>query len=180
MAPQKAVAKNYHSVPLPQAPDALELDQIEWGTRLNGPKMESTSRPGSGWQTPQTPNDLEMSRPPSPRNQEQDGVDVTQRFSDPPMNRFRMTSVSLLNFANGLTDSAPGALIPYMEKCVQQFQSKEVQLLILLQELRHWIRSGVSHFRHERPRIYCGCIFCRCLTGLAREVCIYSVYFYFI
>lgn len=30
-----------------------------------------------------------------------------------------MTSVSLLNFANGLSDSAPGALIPYMEKFVQ-------------------------------------------------------------
>lgn len=115
IAPQKAVAKNYHSVPLPQAPDAIELDKIEWGTKLNGPRPEPKSRSNSGWQTPQTPNDIEMSRPATPGH---NGVDVVQSFSNPPMNRFRMTSVSLLNFANGLSDSAPGALIPYMEKSV--------------------------------------------------------------
>lgn len=121
IAPQKAVAKHYHSVPLPHAPDTLELDNIEWGARLNGPKPEPKSPSRSGRQTPQTPNDIEMSRPASPRNQEgqeEDGVDVVQTILNPPMNRFRMASVSLLNFANGLSDSAPGALIPYMEKYV--------------------------------------------------------------
>jgi len=34
------------------------------------------------------------------------------------MNRFRVLSVCLLNFGNGLSDSAPGALIPYIEKFV--------------------------------------------------------------
>lgn len=114
--PQKAVAKTYHSVPLPSAPHAHELDNIEWGARFNGPGTESKTRSGSGYQTPQTPNDVEMSRPPSPGLNEHDGVDTMQSFSNPPMNRFRMTSVSLLNFSNGLNDSAPGALIPYIEK----------------------------------------------------------------
>lgn len=36
---------------------------------------------------------------------------------DPYMNRFRLLSICLMNFGNGLNDSAPGALIPYMEKC---------------------------------------------------------------
>jgi len=35
IAPQKAVPKTYHSVPLPQAPDALELDTLEWGRQLS-------------------------------------------------------------------------------------------------------------------------------------------------
>jgi len=35
IAPQKAVPKTYHSIPLPQAPDALELDTLEWGGKLS-------------------------------------------------------------------------------------------------------------------------------------------------
>jgi hypothetical protein len=116
IAPQKAVAKSYHAVPLPNAPDVLGLDNIEWGARLNGPGRESKSQPGSGYQTPKTPNYLEMSTPPSPITHDEDVVDAMQSFSNPPMNRFRMASSSLLNFSNGLSDSAPGALIPYIEK----------------------------------------------------------------
>jgi len=57
-----------------------------------------------------------MSRPASPTTNENDGVDALQSFASPPMNRFRMLSVCLINFGNGLSDSAPGALIPYIEK----------------------------------------------------------------
>jgi hypothetical protein len=46
-----------------------------------------------------------------------------QSFSNPPMNRFRMLSVCLMNFGNGLSDSAPGALIPYIEKYVPSLLS---------------------------------------------------------
>lgn len=116
IAPQKAVAKSYHAVPLPNAPDVVELDNIEWGAKFNSPKNVSKSQPGSGYQTPQTPNDIEISRPLSPASNNRDGVDITQSFSNPPMNRFRMVSSSLLIFSNGLSDSAPGALIPYIEK----------------------------------------------------------------
>ena len=114
IAPQKAAAREY----LPQAgkaPDPLELDSLHWGAKLNGPSESGTATP-SGYQTPIVPNDLEMSRPPSPATNENDGVDALQSFASPPMNRFRMLSVCLLNFGNGMSDSAPGALIPYMEK----------------------------------------------------------------
>jgi hypothetical protein len=117
IAPQKVFERTYHSVPLPQGPDAIELDNLQWGARLNRPRGESESVTPSGTQTPRRGNDLEMSRSASPVN-EQDGVDAMQSFSNPPMNRFRMLSVCLMNFGNGLSDSAPGALIPYIEKSV--------------------------------------------------------------
>lgn len=108
IAPQKALPRVYHSVPQP-----LELDNLQWGAKLNGPSGSGTNTP-PGYQTPRVPTDLEMSRPATPT--EQDGVDALQSFSNPPMNRFRMLSVCLMNFGNGLNDSAPGALIPYIEK----------------------------------------------------------------
>ena len=68
----------------------------------------------SGAQTPKTPNDVEMSRPPSPVAD--DAADVVQTLNNPPMNKLRLLSCCLMCLANGLNDSAPGALIPYMER----------------------------------------------------------------
>lgn len=115
IAPQKAFERTYHSVPLPEEPHTIELDNLQCGRPLNGPRRESGYAAPSGTETP-IATDLEMSRPTTPIDAEQDGVDTVQSFSNPPMNRFRMTSVCLLNFSNGLNDSAPGALIPYIEK----------------------------------------------------------------
>ena len=113
--PQKAHAKTYHSVPTPRQED---VDDIQWGAKLTGPPQmeESQSRPNNN-----NDHDLEMSRPGTPVDAQEDegnGFGIVQSFSNPPMNRFRMTTVCLLNFAGGFNDSAPGALIPYMEKYV--------------------------------------------------------------
>jgi hypothetical protein len=59
--------------------------------------------------------DLEMSRPVSP-DPAADAVDTVMSMWDPFMNRFRLLSLCLCNLGNGLSDSAAGALIPYMEK----------------------------------------------------------------
>jgi hypothetical protein len=59
--------------------------------------------------------DLERSRPASPAL-EVDVVEVVPSVWDPYMNRFRLLAVCLSNFGNALSDSAAGALIPYMEK----------------------------------------------------------------
>lgn len=107
--PSRAFPKDYHSIPLPRSQDDIELENIQWGGR-------SINHPASGAQTPRTPNDLEMSRPVSPILDGPDSVDALQSFSNPPMNRFRMVGVSLMNLGNGLSDAAPGALIPYIEK----------------------------------------------------------------
>ena len=96
-----------HSKPFP-APSPLELDDFEFGQRYNGPR--------SGTQTPATPylseGDL-LSRPSSPRNGE--AVGVVASWSNPPMTKWRVLCACLTYFASGLTDGAPGALIPYIE-----------------------------------------------------------------
>lgn len=109
-APAKAFPRVYHS-----APDAIELDSVQWGAKLNGPSVPGTP---SGTQTPRNPLDLEMSSPGTPHNETEESVNAIQSFSNPPINRYRMLAVCLLNLGNGLNDSAPGALIPYMEKQV--------------------------------------------------------------
>ena len=59
---------------------------------------------------------MEMSRPPSPAH---DTFDVLQTLTNPPINKWRVLSCALSNFGGGLNDSAPGALIPYLEKDYQ-------------------------------------------------------------
>lgn len=117
IAPQKVFERTYHSIPLPEGPHAIELDNIQWGPK-NAPRGESGYNTPSGAQTPGLTEitDLEMSRPASAHGNDPAGVDIVQTFSNPPMNRFRMLSVCLMLFGNGLGDSAPGALIPYIEK----------------------------------------------------------------
>lgn len=41
---------------------------------------------------------------------------ILPSISKPAINKYRLLSVSLISFAGGLNDSAPGALIPYIEK----------------------------------------------------------------
>ncbi|KAG0652901.1 hypothetical protein D0Z07_0436 [Hyphodiscus hymeniophilus] len=114
-APQKAHERIYHSVPLPQGQNAIELDYFQGGPKPNGPRGESGYNTPSGTRTPGVA-DLEMSSPTTPIEHEQAGVDIVQSFSNPPMNRFRMLAICLMLFGNGMMDSAPGALIPYIEK----------------------------------------------------------------
>jgi hypothetical protein len=59
--------------------------------------------------------DLEMSRPVSP-DPAPDAVDAVMSVWNPFMNRFRLLSLCLCSLGDGLSDSAAGALIPYMEK----------------------------------------------------------------
>ncbi|KAF2180048.1 MFS general substrate transporter [Zopfia rhizophila CBS 207.26] len=102
-----------------EAPTSIELDQFTFGKRYNGP-IESGPQPSgevpSGVQSPimpMTPNELEMSRPPSPKRDE--AVSLMQSWNDPPMNKWRVLCCCLIYFGNGFNDAAPGALIPYME-----------------------------------------------------------------
>ncbi|KAF2728967.1 MFS general substrate transporter [Polyplosphaeria fusca] len=61
-----------------------------------------------------TPNELEMSRPPTPKRDE--AIAQTQRWNSPSINKWRLLSCCLTYFVNGISDSATGALIPYMEE----------------------------------------------------------------
>ncbi|KAF2268829.1 MFS general substrate transporter [Lojkania enalia] len=63
--------------------------------------------------TPKSPNELENSRLPSPRREE--AVNMMQSWNNPPMNKWRILCCCFIYFGNGINDSVPGALIPYME-----------------------------------------------------------------
>jgi hypothetical protein len=108
-APAKAVPRVYRS--MPQKEQSIELQRAR---QLEiDPARSGTATPGDQI------GDLEMSHAPSPTITA-DGVEVEVLPSiwDPYMNRFRFLSTCLMNFQNGLNDSAPGALIPYMETYV--------------------------------------------------------------
>ncbi|KAI0521307.1 major facilitator superfamily transporter [Xylaria bambusicola] len=106
-APQRAVARTYPAVP--QQNNDIELR----------PLARPSARPSVSGVT--TPRDLEMSVPNTPGAGEQpddplNAFEVLPGISDPPMNRFRLAVCCTQNLLMGLVDSAPGALIPYIEK----------------------------------------------------------------
>src|SRR3569833_328129 len=98
----RAIARTYQAVP--QRGVSIELE------RLQQPTSHSRT---SSVTTPVDTADLERSRPSSPAPE---SVQVVPSVWDPHKNRLRFLAVCLMNFGNGMNDSAPGALIPYMEK----------------------------------------------------------------
>jgi fucose permease len=98
------------------ATSPLELDEFAWGggyTGLETP-LEGAQTPYSGTQTPRWNNDLSISRPPTPRGE--DVIGIAPRWSNPPMNKWRVLSCCLVLFGNGMNDSAAGALLPSIER----------------------------------------------------------------
>ncbi|MCJ1369073.1 hypothetical protein MMC20_000281 [Loxospora ochrophaea] len=107
-SPSPALRRNSNAAVIP--PISHELEELSSKSHPSVPSEPSTP---NGNQTPITPSELEMSRPPTPRAR--DAADVVQSLSNPPKNKWRLLSACLMSFGNGLNDSAPGALIPYME-----------------------------------------------------------------
>jgi MFS family permease len=112
-------AKIHHQ----RGPSIEELDAIElpdYG-KLNknsdrkGAIDTTLEQTSTRWtpRTHHTPSGLEASEPPTPTQ-----VDVSRivpSFFDPPMNKYRVLAACLIYFGNGMNDSAPGALLPYIE-----------------------------------------------------------------
>ncbi|KAL1967894.1 hypothetical protein VTN77DRAFT_2311 [Rasamsonia byssochlamydoides] len=106
------------------SPSDLELNELQnyWGKFSSREPSYYSSLPSSGTQTPITPpsSDVEwspVSTPASPRGGAAAGTaDLVQTVTNPPRNRWRLLSACMMYFANAMNDSAPGALIPYMEK----------------------------------------------------------------
>lgn len=103
--PAKAVQRTYPGAPL--SDNYFELE------RLPASHGGHASEPASP--APET-DDLEMSRPPSPSATAGDVAGIMPSMWDPYMNRYRVLAVCLANLCGALNDSAPGALIPFMEK----------------------------------------------------------------
>jgi hypothetical protein len=114
--------------PTNSAPSLSELDAIDlpdYGltgatlvTEIKQPEATYSSNGSippsiTAVSTSKTPAELEQSQPPTPQGH--DAVDLVPTFWYPRMNRWRYVAACLEYFANGLNDSAPGALIPYIE-----------------------------------------------------------------
>lgn len=97
-------------------PTEDELDELQWGRKLNGPSGHPPVQAKSTSErvTPETPRELEQSYPPTPS--EDHVVDPIMSASNPSMNKWRLAANCLMFFNHGINDSAPGALIPYMEQ----------------------------------------------------------------
>lgn len=120
LRPQKSVTKTYPAVP--------SLSRRDDGTSIEMSRMaRPATHTGEGHygehhnSYPATPVDLEMSRPASPvtvvsQRAVDDGTEALQNMWDPYMNRFRLLSACLINLVNGMSDSASGPLLPYMER----------------------------------------------------------------
>lgn len=104
-APAKTVSRTYPGAS--HKPASIELQRLPTNGANNGPP--------TGPPTPTDERDLEMSRPPTP-SASVDAVDAMPSVWSPYMNRFRLPAMCLASLGNGLSDSAAGALIPYMEK----------------------------------------------------------------
>ncbi|RHZ73932.1 hypothetical protein CDV55_102559 [Aspergillus turcosus] len=93
-----------------RTPSEYELDHMRESRQAHA------SRPSTGVDTPitpVTPSELE-SLPGSPAA---DGaIDPLPNPTSSAITRWRLLSACMMNVANGLNDSGPGALIPYIEK----------------------------------------------------------------
>lgn len=106
-APRRVVQRTYPGAPTQEnASIAIHSPPGHGGEYIpNTPRTEATA------------DDLEMRRPASP-GPTADAVDAVMSVWDPSMNRFRLLSLCLCSLGDGLSDSAAGALIPYMETYV--------------------------------------------------------------
>lgn len=130
--PQRTVTKTYPAVPAlsrrESPPPSIELARISRPATYaagGGCYDDHPHYHSSGSATP-VDLDLEMSRPASPvaasrrhlHEPRDEGVEALQNVWDPYMNRFRLLSACCMNLMNGMSDSASGPLLPYMERYV--------------------------------------------------------------
>ncbi|QKX58540.1 uncharacterized protein TRUGW13939_05665 [Talaromyces rugulosus] len=94
-------------------PSEYELHQLH---RSKSPRVGEVQEPSRASQ-PQPDLEGSPSAPRSPNVEhfEPATAELVPSLSNPPRNRWRFASACLMFLANGMNDSAPGALIPYME-----------------------------------------------------------------
>jgi fucose permease len=108
--PPAAVQKNNQNIA--QLPSDHELNEIP---PKKSPRLPSelVTQPPTGSPSP-TPSVLENHSPDA--NEDGAAEWAPDRTSTPWKTKWRLLSCCLINLANGMNDSAPGALIPYIEK----------------------------------------------------------------
>jgi fucose permease len=115
---QRAVQSVEHS------PSPLELDQLQWGVLYTGPSdpealpgianpIDEITHPQSN---PETPAAIDITQIQAFQEEIESNVPQSWSYAS---NKWRVLSCCVLLFNNGMSDSAPGALLPYMEKHYQ-------------------------------------------------------------
>lgn len=113
ISPRPAVPRSSRSMP------RSDNDHIE---TINLHRLPSTPQDGTSTTGPEGSKSLNADGGPSRDVEESAGdpvggyFDALPSLSDSPMNKYRLMTCCLINFTGGLTDAAPGALIPYMEE----------------------------------------------------------------
>lgn len=120
------------------SPTAIELDALTFGTRYNGPAAES--EPGIAIAQPGDYAEIEpLSR----------AVEVTQSLTNPARNRWRFVSACTMLVQMGLNDSAPGALIPYLER-YYAIDYATVSLIFVANAIGFILAACVTNRLHTR------------------------------
>jgi fucose permease len=109
---------------LQKAQTGLEMANLNFDTRPNGQAhgVSPPATPPPGAHNPLTPHELESvpPRPPTPISRSSSSlsrpsVAVSPSLKSPPRNMSRFINACLISIVLGLNDSAPGALLPYIE-----------------------------------------------------------------
>jgi fucose permease len=111
--PAKVVARDAISG---RSPGIYELDSIQWGQKLDGPRDHEDMPYPATSVTPITLRELEQSSPLTPKPDHAVDAALIQTASNPHMNRWRLASAGIFFLLMGLNDAASGALIPYIER----------------------------------------------------------------
>ncbi|KAF2423657.1 MFS general substrate transporter [Tothia fuscella] len=100
-------------------PSSVELDELSWRSKYTDPQSphvggQTPNTPHNGSQTTRYPEEFFTSQPATPMRG--GASDFVQTWKNPLMNRWRLLSICLTWLGNGMSDSGPGALLPYMEE----------------------------------------------------------------
>ena len=104
---QKSQGKQPHIGVLPD----IELEPIKPSKDASHGTYFDQQRK-TGTQTPKTPNELEMSCPQTPRQDE--AVGLVQTWKNPPMNKWRILCCCMIYFGNGVNDAGK---VPVLAQC---------------------------------------------------------------
>jgi hypothetical protein len=106
---QKGKGKQPHIGVLPD----IELEAIKPGKSSSDTYVDRQAQQTPGIQTPKTPNELEMSCPPTPKQDE--AVGLVQTWNNPPMNKWRILCCCLIYFGNGLNDAGKSSNVHHYD-----------------------------------------------------------------
>lgn len=96
---------------------SLQLRRLSSNGEPEPPQISTASLPDETTiPKPRTPNELESFTIVEASNNVFDATELAPSVWDPYKNRFRFIASCLLSLCGGLSDSAPGALLPYIEK----------------------------------------------------------------